>query len=86
MRNYETMNYDVQHTDETRHSNGTNHSCGTILCQSSISEIIASKNGIELRQVTVTKKIHFELYMDGELLNKFYNLKTAKAMWKDFSA
>lgn len=51
----------------------------------SMCEIIASKNGVELRQITVVEKIHYEIYMDGELLNKFYNLKTAKSMWKDFS-
>ena len=53
------------------------------------SSIIANKNGIVLKQVTITatsKVCHFELYMDNELINKFYNLKTAKAMFKDFSA
>ena len=53
------------------------------------SSIIANKNGIILKQVSMvatSQTRHFELYMDGELLNKFYNLKTAKAMFKDFSA
>lgn len=58
---------------------------GSTIHTVSICEIIASKNGVELRQITVTEKIHYEIFMDGELLNKFYNLKTAKAMWKDFS-
>ena len=51
--------------------------------------IIGNKNGIVLKEITMTsnsKACYFELYMDGELLNKFYNLKTAKAMFKDFSA
>lgn len=58
---------------------------GTIFHQVSSCEIICDKNGVTLKQVTVTEKIHWELLMDGELINKFYNLKTAKAMWKDFS-
>lgn len=51
------------------------------------SSIIANKNGIVLKQVSMvatSQTCHFELYMDRELLNKFYNLKTAKAMFKDF--
>lgn len=58
---------------------------GTSIHTVSVCEIIANKNGVELRQITVTEKVHWELFMDGELLNKFYNLKTAKSMWKDFS-
>ena len=58
---------------------------GTIIHTVSVCEIIASKNGVELKQITITDKTHWELFMDGELLNKFYNLKTAKSMWKDFS-
>ena len=58
---------------------------GTIIHTVSVCETIANKNGVELRQVTITDKTHWELFMDGELLNKFYNLKTAKSMWKDFS-
>ena len=61
-------------------------SCGVILHNVSMIEILGSKNGVELKQVTVIDKIHYDLYMDGEFLNRFYNLKTAKAMFKDFSA
>ena len=59
---------------------------GTILHQSGTCELVASKNGVELKQITTAVKVYFELYMDGELLNKFDNAKTAKSMWKDFSA
>ena len=58
---------------------------GTVIHTVSTCEIIADKNGITLKRITVTEKIHWELFMDGELVNKFYNEKTAKAMWKDFS-
>ena len=58
---------------------------GTIIHETGTSVLLESKNGIELKQVTAIGKVYFELYMDGELLNKFSNLKIAKAMWKDFS-
>ena len=51
--------------------------------------IIGNKNGIVLKEITMisnSKNCYFELYMDNELVNRFYNLKTAKAMFKDFSA
>ena len=50
---------------------------------------IKNKNGVELRVVTKTETnvtLHYELYMDGELVNKYKDAKTANAMWKDFSA
>ena len=59
---------------------------GTILKQSvSTSVVINTKNGVTLTEVTVCEKVHYELYMDNELINKFTNFKMAKAMWKDFS-
>lgn len=53
------------------------------------SETIKSKNGVELREVMTIQTrviVCYELYMDGELVNKFKDAKTANAMWKDFSA
>ena len=70
------------------YGNASTNSCsekGTTIHTVSMCEVIASKNGVELRQITVIEKIHYEIYMDGELLNKFYNLKVATSMWKDFS-
>lgn len=60
---------------------------GTILQKSmSTPVVISKKNGITLTEVTHKETVHYELYMDGELINKFYNVKTAKSMFKDFSA
>ena len=53
------------------------------------SKTLLDKNGIELREVISVKTsvaVSYELYMDGELLSKHKDLKTAKALWKDFSA
>ena len=88
MINYETFNYESTTTTKTTSGSGSHRtSCGTILTHSvSTCTILANKNGVMLRAVKVQEKTHFELYMDGELLNKFTNEKTAKAMWKDFSA
>lgn len=52
----------------------------------SYSETIANKNGIILKKVTVITEIHYELFMDGEIVNKYSNEKIARAMFKDFSA
>lgn len=52
------------------------------------SVILESKNGVDLRAVIVEKTetvTHYEIYMDGEFLNKFADMKKAKSMWKDFS-
>lgn len=48
---------------------------------------LGNKNGIVLNQVTMltTSKVYFELFMDGELLNRFTNKKIAERMFKDFS-
>ena len=56
--------------------------------QVSVTEIIGNKNGVKLQQITMTetKKIRYELYIDGDLINIYYNLKIAKSMFKDFSA
>ena len=84
--NLDKCNYDkMSDRDASFNTNGRIKSCGVTIHSVSVCEIIANKNGVELRQITVTEKVHWELFMDGELLNKFYNLKTAKAMWKDFS-
>ena len=58
---------------------------GTMFHQVSTCEVIAKRNGVELHEISILEKIHWEVYMDGELVNKYYNLKTAKQMWKDFS-
>lgn len=85
-KNLDTCNYErMNDRDACFNTEGRIKSCGTAIHSVSVCEIIANKNGVELRQITVTEKVHYEIYMDGELLNKFYNLKTAKAMWKDFS-
>lgn len=50
---------------------------------------IENRNGVELREIksTATERVLcYELYIDGEWINRFSNLKTAKSMWKDFSA
>lgn len=88
MINYETFNYESTTTTKTTSGNGSHRtSCGTVLTKSvSTCVVIANKNGITLKQISVHEKTHFELYMDGELLNKFTNEKTAKAMFKDFAA
>ena len=61
---------------------------GTDIHEISIIEIIGNKNGVQLKQITITEtsKVKYELYLDGDLKNVYYNLKTAKAMFKDFSA
>ena len=49
--------------------------------------LIKNKNGVELREVTLVstgKVLCYEIYMDGEWVNKFSNLRTASSMWKDF--
>jgi hypothetical protein len=88
MINYETFSYESTTTTQTTSGSGSQRtSCGTVLTHSvSTCTILANKNGVILKAVKVQEKTHFELYMDGELLNKFINEKTAKAMWKDFSA
>ena len=50
---------------------------------------LKSKNGVELRMVLTAETeqvICYELYADGDLLNKFKSEKTAVSMWKDFAA
>lgn len=52
-----------------------------------VSVLMASKNGIDLICIELNNKpVHYELYMDGFLLNKFKNVKIAKSMFNDFSA
>lgn len=52
-----------------------------------VSVLMASKNGIDLICVELNgKPIHYALYMDGFLLNKFKDIKIAKSMFNDFSA
>ena len=84
-KNLDTCNYERMTDRKACFDVGGCSAKGTAIHSVSVCEIIANKNGVELRQITVTKKVHWEIYMDGELLNKFYNLKTAKSMWKDFS-
>jgi len=52
------------------------------------SVVVGSKNGATLSVVYVeeTKKVHhWELFLDGELIDKYYVEKTAKLMFRDFS-
>lgn len=87
MKNLENCNYEKMSDREACFNvSGRLKSCGVVVHNISVTEILGKKNGVELRQIQILEKIHYELYMDGELLNKFYNLKTAKAMFKDFSA
>ncbi len=89
MINYETSNYESANASYFKEARGNcrNASCGTVIRESvSTVTVIGNKNGIKLIEVTVTSSTHWELFMDGELLNKFYNARTAKAMFKDFSA
>lgn len=84
--NLDTCNYDkMTDTEACFNINGRIKSCGKALTAISVCEVLSSKNGIELKKITVAAKIHYELYMDGDLLNKFKNLKTAQAMFKDFA-
>ena len=90
MINYETSNYEPRETCayfKDTHSNCRNASCGTILTEKvSTVVVIGEKNGVKLTKVSVKTATHFELYIDGSLVYKYYNEKTAKSMFKDFSA
>lgn len=49
---------------------------------------LKNKNGVELREIranATNNVIGYEIYMDGEWINRFSNLKVATSMWKDFS-
>ena len=51
-------------------------------------EILENKNGVELWEivsVSTGKPICWELYMDGEWINRYHNKREARSMWKDFS-
>lgn len=53
------------------------------------SKTLQNKNGIELREIITIetrKTLCYELYMDGELISKHGDIKTAMSLWKDFSA
>ncbi len=53
----------------------------------SIKSVIESKNGVELCAIILNgKTLNWELWVDGEYFNRFYNLKTAKQMYKDFAS
>ena len=61
---------------------------GITLHEVTETKIIGNKNGVTLKEIftVITEKKMYELYLDGELINKFSNIKTAMAMYKDFSA
>jgi len=62
---------------------------GTTVYEYTKSVTIKSKNGVDLREVKVIETetvLHYELYMDGELVNRYNSVKVATSMWKDFSA
>ena len=83
MINYNTNLYDARKTVRS----GKTCIEGTILYEYTESMTIKSKNGVDLRKVVVTKtNTAIELYMDGELINRYKSEKTAISMWKDFSA
>jgi hypothetical protein len=86
MINLDTCNYEKM-TDREAGFNtcGRNASCGTVVHQVSVAEVVANKNGVELRKITLTTKVHFEIYIDGSFLYRYHNEKTAKSMWKDFA-
>ena len=89
--NFDNNNANVMYSspstdyDKKACSNGRDASCGTALKQSATISILGDKNGIKLMMIEATTT-RFELYMDDDLLNIFYNRKTAVAMFKDFSA
>ena len=89
--NFDNVNVDVMYSsssaDYEKRARNVNRdaSCGTIMKQVSEVTVLGNKNGVKLIAVKTTTE-RFELYMDGELLNVFYNKKTATAMFKDFSA
>ena len=89
MTNYETSNYKesatpcVKNGHEFFYVDGKVHSCGTMLKENNFAKTIASINGVTLKKVDILKKIHFELYVDGELFNKFYNQREAENMFMD---
>ena len=58
---------------------------GVAVHQVSVAEVIATKNGVELRKITLTSRVHFEIYIDGSFLYRYHSEKTAKSMWKDFA-
>ena len=81
-----TANYEKMTDREAGfNTEGRNASCGIACHQVSITEVVANKNGVELRKITVTTKVHFEIYMDGSFLYRYQSEKTAKSMWKDFA-
>ncbi len=50
---------------------------------------LASRNKVDLRAIVMveTKKIsHYEIYVENVFFTRYDNEKTAKKMWKDFSA
>lgn len=59
----------------------------TIIHEITNVKTLGNKNGIVLNQITMltTSKVYFELFMDGELLNRFTNKKIAERIFKDFS-
>ena len=51
-------------------------------------EILKSKEGVELKEVTLVKTgeiIYYEIYIDGDWINKFKSKRVALSMWKDFA-
>ena len=57
----------------------------------SISETktIMSKNNVDLKEIIMveTKQVaHYEIYIEGNFWTRYHDEKTAKKMWKDFSA
>ena len=50
--------------------------------------VIKELHGVELKEVTLiatNEIIYYEIYIDGEWVNKFKQKKTAFTMWRDLS-
>jgi len=49
---------------------------------------LKTKNGVELREIVFLSTgeiVCYEIYMDGEWINKFKDKREASSMWKDFA-
>lgn len=50
--------------------------------------IIENKNGIELHEIILNSNgsvLCYEIYFDGEYLNRFKSKREARSMWKAFA-
>jgi len=86
--NLDKCNYDNM-TDREAGFNtcGRNAHSGTLLTERvSKVDVLGNKNGVKLLRVCVKASTHFELYADDALIYKYYNEKTARSMFRDFSA